>query len=120
MVLPLDRALHTWERERVARVIEDGFAVARRNRDADKDGGLDDANFVSTEDARTLVNHLRKTAWDAPDAYVIHDAPWAGIGPEDEPDLIYQYAADDPEAVAEVRRRHAERRNRWEQNLAQA
>ena len=51
---------------------------------------------------------------------MILDAPWAGIGPEDEPDLIYRYAADEPEAVAEVRRRHAERRNRWEQNLASA
>ena len=65
MVLTLDCALHTWRRERVARVIEDGFAVGRRNRDADKDGGLDDANFVPTEDARTLVDHLRKTAWEA-------------------------------------------------------
>jgi hypothetical protein len=45
---------------------------------------------------------------------------WAALGPEDEPDLIFRYAADDPEAGAEARRRHAELRHGWEQWLASA
>jgi hypothetical protein len=101
-------------------VIADGFAVVRRRRDADADGGLGDANFVPAEDARVLVHHLPKTTWDAPDAYVIHAGPWAAIGPEDEPDLIFRYAADDPEALVVVRRRHTELRHEWEQWLASA
>ena len=32
--------------------------------------------------------------------------PWGAIGPEDEPNLILRYIADDPDAVAEVRSRH--------------
>jgi hypothetical protein len=120
MVWPLESVLDTWGRERAIRVLADGFAVIRSRRDADKDGGLGAANFVTTEDARVLVHYLKKTAWDAPDAYVISAGPWAAIGPEDEPDLIFRYTADDPEAVTEVRRRHAELRRVWEQNLASA
>jgi hypothetical protein len=116
MVLPLKSVLDFWGRERAARVITDGFAVVRRNADAAR--SLDDASFVSTEDALVLVHHLRKTTWDAPDAHLILAGPWASIGPEDEPDLIARYAADDPGAVAEVQRRHAERRYAWEQKLA--
>jgi hypothetical protein len=50
---------------------------------------------------------------------VIHAGPWAAMGPEDDPDLIFRYAAD-PEAVVEVRRRHMELRHEWEQWLASA
>jgi hypothetical protein len=120
MVWPLKHVLDTWGREPAARVIADGFAVVRQRRDADKDGGLDDANFVSAKDARILVYHLRETEWDAPEAYVILAGPWAAIGPEDDTDLIFRYVADDPEAIAEVQRRHAERRDAWEQKLASA
>lgn len=114
MVWPLKMALDTWGRERAARVVADGFAVLRNRRNADADGGLGDANFVPTEDAPVVIHHLRKTAWDAPDAYVIVAGPWGAIGPEDEPDLIFRYVADDPDAVAEVRRRHAELLQAWE------
>jgi hypothetical protein len=120
MVWPMKSALDTWGRNRVARVIEDGFAVVRQRRHAEADGGLGDLDFISAEEARVLVYHLPKTASDAPDAYVIHAGPWAAIGPEDEPDLIFRYVADSPEAVAQVRHRHAELRQAWEEWLASA
>jgi hypothetical protein len=118
MVYDLKGVLDMYGRERAARVVADGFAVIRRRRDVDAPGGLDGMNFVPTEDARIVVNHLRKKPWDSPDAYIILAGPWAALGPEDDPSLILRYAADDPQAVAEVRLRHAERRDRWEQKLS--
>jgi hypothetical protein len=82
------------------RVIADGFAVIRR-------GGTDlgDNNFLAGDEAKVVIDHLRKT-----EDYVIMAEPWAPLGSEDDFDLIHRYAADVPEAVAEARRRHAERR----------
>jgi hypothetical protein len=98
--------LDHWGRERAPRLITDGFVVVRRARNALE--GLDPATFLPSDEALTLMHHLRKT-----DDYVITDAPYAGICLEDEPDLIFRYAADDPDAIAEVRRTHAERRELW-------
>ena len=100
MVMSPQSTIDYWGREHTKRVLADGFAVIRR-------GGadLDDANFLDAEEAHVVIDHLRKT-----DDYANIEGPWAPIGPEDEFDLIRRYAADDPEAVAEVRRRHAERR----------
>jgi hypothetical protein len=41
--------------------------------------------------------------------YKVHQAPGT-LELEDEPDLLFRYAADDLDAIDEVRRRHAERR----------
>ena len=102
IVMSLRSTVDDWGREHTKRVIADGFAVIRP-----EGADLDDGNFLDVEAANAVIDHLRKT-----DNYVIIAGPWAAIGPEDDPDLIRRYAADDPEAVAEVRRRHAERRAR--------
>lgn len=112
MVWPLKDLTDHRGREQVGRVVADGFAVVRNTRDTLPDDGYDNANFLPTEDALVLLHHLRKREWDD---YRILAGPWGAIHREDEPDLISRYAADDPEAVSEVRRRHADLRERWEQ-----
>jgi hypothetical protein len=105
LVWPLAQVVGEWGRELPARVITDGFAVVRRGGD-----DLDDDSFLPIDDAVVVLHHLRKG-----DDYVIAEGPWGPICPEDEPELISLYAADEPKAVTEVRRRHAERRQAWEQ-----
>jgi hypothetical protein len=110
MVFSLESVVDLWGRDRTARVINDGFAVVRNSPDAWRgDSGLSDDNFLPVEDAVVLIHHLKKT-----DDYLILEGPWAPICPESELDLILRYAADDSAAVAEIRKRHAERRGTWE------
>jgi hypothetical protein len=110
-VWPLKSLIDNWGREQVGRVVADGFAVVRKTRDTLPDDGYDNASFLPTEDALVLLHHLRKREWDD---YRILAGPWGPIHREDEPDLISSYAADDPEAVSEIRRRHADLRAAWE------
>ncbi|HEY2353587.1 MAG TPA: hypothetical protein VGH79_01645 [Gaiellaceae bacterium] len=102
LVWPLDSAVDVWDRERVKRVIADGFAVVRR-----RGSDLHDDTFIPTDQANTAIDHLRTT-----DEYVLIAAPWVPIDPEYELDLVTRYAADEPEAIAEVRRAHSEKRAR--------
>jgi hypothetical protein len=94
----------------VARVIGDGFGVVFLVSGSDPEyheavqRALNECRVLTTEDAVALV----RTPLIPPD-YRIHQAPGA-FDLEDEPNLLFRYAADDPEAVAEVRRQHAERR----------
>ena len=104
-VWPLDLALHEYGPELTARILADGFAVVRAVPYAD----FDDDNLLPVEDAVVLLHHLRKT-----DDYIVAAGPWAAICLEDEPNLIFSYAANEPKAVAEVRSRHAQRREAWE------
>jgi hypothetical protein len=104
MVFYLELVLDHWGRPRAKRLIEDQFAVVRP-----RGSNLDDDNFVPSETALVLIEHLRKT-----DEYVFMAAPWAPVDPEWEPELVARYTADDPDAVSEVRRRNDERRaKRW-------
>jgi hypothetical protein len=100
MVMSLQSTVDHWGREHTKRAIADGFAVIRRT-----GTDLGDGDFVPTTDAAAVVDHLRRA-----DEYVIIAGPWAAIGPEDDPSLILRYAADDPDDLAEVRRRSAEKR----------
>jgi hypothetical protein len=104
-VVPLRYVVEDYGTERTERAIRDGFAVIRRAGD-----DLDDDSFLPIEEAVVVLHHVRKT-----DDYIILGRPWAAIGLEDEPNSIFRYAADEPNAIAEIRSRHAERRQRWEQ-----
>ena len=106
-VWPLAGVTGYWGREIAARLITDGFAVVYDGEAARRFDRLENVQFLPVDEALVLLHHLRKA-----DDYVIAEAPWAPICLEDYPDLIFRYAADDPEAVAEVRQRHAERRAR--------
>ena len=88
----------------VSRAIADGFGVVgnapwKHHREA-----LRAHSFIPEHEAIALVHEP-----DIPEEYWLHEAPGA-LRLEDEPNLIFSYAADDPEAIAEVRRRNAERR----------
>ena len=65
--------------------------------------------FISAEDALVVISQP-----PIPPDYFTHQAP-AAFELEDEPNLIFRYAADDSDAIAEVRRRHIERRHAWEE-----
>jgi len=99
----------------VSRVIADGFgAVVYVPNWPDKfqdriDQALRSQRFIPTEEALVLISQPPIS----PD-YFTHQAPGA-FELEDEPNLIFRYAADDPDAIAEVRRRHIERRRAWEE-----
>jgi hypothetical protein len=80
-------------KELVTAVVEDGFAVVANT--------FDDFHFqvlVSTDNALRLLG-------DSASECVIGQARGA-IALEDEPNLIFRYAAGDPDAIAEVRSRH--------------
>ena len=106
--------------ERYARVIRDDIAVVWHvPNDKHFHGTLgrlrDAGEFLSQDDALLQV----KGAESARD-YVLSEGPWVPIALEDEPDLIFRYCADEPGALAEVRRRNKERREAWEQKRAGA
>jgi len=100
--------------ERCARVIRDDFAVVHHVQDGEDihqtvDRVVFKGGFFSQEEA------LRQVAAAETSRDVLCQGPWSPIGLEDEPDLIFRYCADEPEAVAEIRRRNKERREAWEQ-----
>ena len=95
-------------KELVARVVRDGFAgVVRAAPEDDVHDMLREMRFLPTEEALRLAG-LKRISWD----YRIAQKPGA-IGLEDDASLIFRYAADDPDAVADVRSRHAEGWERW-------
>ena len=103
-VVPLREAVGDFGPEHVARVIRDGFAVVFQ--------APDDASW------ETVIQHM----WDwpclpceeaavlvrldpVPPQYRIRRAVGA-LALEGAPNLVFDYAADAPDAVAEVRARH--------------
>ena len=114
VVNSLDLFVDHYGREFCTRVIEDDFAVVRHvpfddNFREAMDRTLWEGRFVPTDDALRQVGEP-KISLD----YFLSAGPWAPIGLEDQPNLIFRYAADEPEAVDEVRQRNAERRKAWE------
>jgi hypothetical protein len=90
-VISLRDAVEDYGVELVARVLNDGFAVVAKS--------LDDFHF----DVLPPDEALRALEDDATEC-VIGQAPTA-VALEDEPNLIFRYAADDQAAIAEVRSR---------------
>jgi hypothetical protein len=90
----------------VSRVIADGFGavVHLQNWTDDFHERIREAlraqRFIPTQEALRVISQK-----PIPLDYFTHQAPGA-LGLEDEPNLIFRYAADDPEAIAEVRSRH--------------
>jgi len=103
-VWPLDLLVGEYGPRLATRVIADGFAAIRR----DSYENLEDSSFLSIEDATVIINR----SYEMSD-YVIAAGPWAPVALEDEPNLIFGYWSDEPDAVAEVRRHNAERREPW-------
>ena len=110
-VLALDiHVVDYYGKELAERVIRDGFAgVVRAGPDDDVHELLWEHRFLPTEEALRIVGLKRISS-----RYQIAQMPGA-IGLEDDANLVVRYARDDPDAVAEVRRRHAERREAWAQ-----
>ncbi len=103
----LEDLVEEFGRPLVTRVLADGFGVILDVQEWDLDA-VDDAlfecKFLPVEEALALVEQA-----------VIPTECWGHAAPgalDFQPDwrLLRPYASDDPEAVAEVRRRHAEQR----------
>ena len=94
-VVRLSDPVEDYGRQLVARVLRDGFAVVARSVE-DHYFGL----FLSTDDALPLIEGTT-----IPLEFVLGQAPWA-VALEDEPNLVFEYAADVPEAVDAVRLRN--------------
>jgi len=112
LVEPLRSVVNYSGKELTARVIRDGFAgVLRAALDEDFHDVLGEElremRFLPTEEALRIVG-LKRISLD----YHVAQKPGA-IGLEDDAGLIFRYAADDPDAIAEVRARHAEGWERW-------
>jgi len=103
-VWPLDLLVGKYGPKLATRGIADGVAVICR----DSYESLEDSSFLSIEDAIVIINR----SYEMSD-YVIAAGPSTPIALEDEPNLIFGYGSDKPDAVAEVRRHNAERREPW-------
>jgi hypothetical protein len=113
--VPLRSVLDDYGPKLAARAIADGFAVVHQ---APLEGWnyhdvlrriLREQRFLPEADALALVERQNIDL-----DYFMAAAPWA-IALEEMPSLVFRYAADDPEAVAEVRSRTENRREAWEQ-----
>jgi hypothetical protein len=112
-VIGLRGVVDGYGKDRSARVIRDGFAGVIRLAEQDDIFHITpDEHFLRTKEAVRVIG-LRRISW----RYMVAQTP-AAIALEDEPNLVFKYAADDPEAITEVRRRHAERREEWERRRA--
>jgi hypothetical protein len=88
-------------RERAARVVRDGFAGVVHIEDGeDNFEVLQAKRFLPWEEALRVIG-LKRISW----RYEIAQLPGA-VGFEDDPHLIFRYAADDPDAIAAVRAQH--------------
>jgi hypothetical protein len=101
----------------VTRVLTDGFGVLLLLPEWSNDAihkAIADCQFLPLEETLAVVAEPA-----IPDEYWGHGAPWA-LDFQTDWRVLRPYASDDPEAIAEVRRLHAERRAPAEQQQREA
>lgn len=103
---PLRDLVEDHGRPLVARVLADGFGVVFvvPEESGDVSSAFFECQFLSLDETLGVVEEPV-----IPHGYWCHEAPGA-LDPQMDGKLLRRYASDDPEAVAEVRRVHAERR----------
>jgi hypothetical protein len=105
-VWSLHDLVEEYGRPLVTRVLADGFgvilAVDEWSEEAIREA-LIECRFLPLDETLTLVETV------IPDGYWGHEAPGA-LDFQTDWKILRPYASDDPEAIAEVRRLHAERR----------
>ena len=94
----------------VSRVLADGFLVVLAPGGEPQETYFN-CEFLSLEDALAVVEKPL-----VPDECWCHEAPGA-LDPQVDHTLLRPYASDDPDAITEVRRLHAERREPAEQRI---
>jgi hypothetical protein len=108
---PLRDLVEEHGRPLVSRVLADGFLVIFPVPDDDPQEAYFNCHFLAPNDALVVVEKPV-----IPDEYWCHEAPGA-LDPQVDHKLLRPYASDDPEAVNEVRRRHAEEREPAERRI---